>query len=133
LLAGHKVSEMLSQDCTPISGDLTLQELVDKYVLGGGHRCFVVSRGDETVGLVTLSEINTVPRSSWPTTNAAQVMIPSDKLTSTPANAEAWTTIESMGRNGISQIPVVEGKKIIGVLSRDDLVHYLGILQSLHA
>lgn len=133
LLAGHKVSEMMSRDCTQISGDLTLQELIDKHILGAGHRCFVVSRGGETVGLVTLSEIKKVPRASWSTTSVAQVMIPSDKLTSTPANAEAWTTIESMGRNGINQLPVVEGDKIIGVLSRDDLVHYLGILQSLPA
>jgi len=93
----------------------------------------VVSRGDETVGFVTLSQFNKVQRSSWSTTNVAEVMIPSDKLASTPANAEAWTTIESMGRNGMDQIPVVDGNKIIGVLSRDDLIHYLGIVQSLHA
>ena len=37
---------------------MTLQELVEKYVLAGGHRCFVVSRGDETIGPVTLAEIN---------------------------------------------------------------------------
>ena len=133
LLAGHKVSEMMSRDCTRVPSDLTLQDLVDKYVLGAGQRCFVVSRGDETIGLVTLSQLNKVPRSSWSTTNVAEVMISSDKLASTPANAEAWTTIESMGRNGIDQIPVVEGNKIIGVFSRDDLVHYLGALQSLHA
>jgi Zn-dependent protease len=133
LLAGHKVSEMMSRDCTRVSGNVTLQELVDRHVLGAGQRCFVVTRGDETVGLVTLSEINKVPRSSWSTTNVGQIMIPSDKLTSTPANAGAWTTVESMGRNGINQLPVVEGNKIIGVLSRDDLVHYLGILQGLRA
>lgn len=133
LLAGHKVSEIMSRDCTRISGDLTLQELVDKHVLEGGHRCFVVSRGDETIGLVTLSEIKKVPRPSWSTTNVAQVMVPSGKLTSTPASAEVLTTIENMARNGINQLPVVEGSRIIGMFSRDDLIHYLGILQSLRA
>ncbi len=131
LLAGHKVSEMMSRDCTRIPGDLTLQDLVEKHVLAGAHRCFVVIRGDETVGLVTLSEIKKVPRSSWPTTNVSQVMIPSGELVSTPANAEAWATIENMGRSGVNQLPVVEGSRIIGMFSRDDLVHYLGILQSL--
>ncbi len=60
-------------------------------------------------------------------------MIPSEKLVLTPANAEAWTTVESMGRDGINQTPIGDGGKIIGVLSRDDLVHYLGVLRSLHA
>lgn len=133
LLAGHRVSEMMSRDCARVPGDLSLQELVETHVLGSGHRCFVVTQGDQTVGLVTLAEITRVPRSSWASTKIADVMIPSGKLALTPANAEAWTTIESMERNGISQTPIGDGNKIIGVLSRDDLAHYLGVLRSLHA
>jgi Zn-dependent protease len=133
LLVGHTVSEMMSRDCRRISDDLTLQELVENHVLAGGHRCFLVSHGDKTIGLVTLSEIKTVPRSSWPTTNVTQVMIPSEKLISTPADAEAWTTIEKMERNGINQLPVVDRGRLVGVFSRDDLLHYLGMLQSLRA
>ncbi len=57
LLAGHSVSETMSRDCARVPGDLKLQELVDTYILGSGHRCFVVTRGDQTIGLVTLSEI----------------------------------------------------------------------------
>ncbi|HKM82685.1 MAG TPA: site-2 protease family protein [Candidatus Acidoferrum sp.] len=133
LLAGHKVSEMMSRDCTPVPDDLTLQELVEKYVLTRGDRCFVVTRGDATIGLITLSEIKKAPRASWPTTKVTQAMIPADKLSSTPANAEAWPTIENMEQNGINQLPVVDRGRLIGVFSRDDLVHYLGILQSLRA
>ncbi len=130
-LAGHRVSELMSRDCIRVSNDLTLQDLVDKHVLAGGHRCFVVTREDKTIGLVTLAEIKKVPRSSWHTTNVEQVMIPAEKLVSTPANAEAWTTIEKMGRDGVSQLPVVEGSTIVGMFSRDDLVHYLGVHHSL--
>jgi CBS domain-containing protein len=63
----------------------------------------------------------------------AVVMIPSGKLVSTLADAEVWATIENMGRSGVNQLYVVEDGRIIGVFSRDDLVHYLGILQSLRA
>jgi Zn-dependent protease len=133
LLTGHKVSEIMTRDCTQISDDLSLQELVENHILAGGHRCFVVTHGEKTVGLVTLSEIKAVPRSSWPTTNVTQVMIPSEKLISTSANAEAWTTMENMERNGINQLPVVERGRLIGVFSRDDLVHYLGVLEGLRA
>jgi Zn-dependent protease len=133
LLAGHKVSEMMGRDCARVSGDLTLQEVVDTYILGRGNRCFVVTQGEQTIGLLTLSEIAKTPRSSWASTRIADVMVPSEKLILTPANAEAWTTVESMERNGIRETPVADGGKIIGVLSRDDLVHYLGALQSLHA
>jgi Zn-dependent protease/CBS domain-containing protein len=133
LLSGHKVSEVMTRDCTRVSGDLTLSELIQNYVLGRGHRCFVVTRGDETIGFLTLSEITRVPQSSWSRTTVTQAMIPSGKLISTPANAEVWATMENMGRNGINQLPVVQGENIIGVFSRDDLAHYLGTLQLLRA
>lgn len=71
--------------------------------------------------------------SSWASTRIADEMVPSEMLVLTPANAEAWTTVESMERNGVSQIPIADGTKIVGVFSRDDLIHYLGVLQTLHA
>jgi Zn-dependent protease len=133
MLSGHRIGEMMSRDYVRISGDMTLQELVDKYVLAGGHRCFVVSREEETIGLVTLVEIKKVPRSSWSTTKVAQAMIPADRLITTQPDAEAWTIIEKMGRDGINQLPVVEGGRIVGMFGREDLIHYLRILQSLRA
>ncbi|MBZ5698483.1 MAG: CBS domain-containing protein [Acidobacteriia bacterium] len=58
-------------------------------------------------------------------------MIPSEKLISADPNAEVWTAIEKMGRDGINEIPVIEHRAIIGMLSRDGLIHYLGILRTL--
>jgi Zn-dependent protease len=131
LLAGHKVSELMSRDCTVVAPDVTLQDLVDRHILGGGHRCFVISRGENTVGLLTLPEIAKVPRAAWPNTTVEQAMVPSSKLSVTPANAEVWNTVETMEKSGVNQLPVVDEGKIIGVFSREDLVHYLGVLQSL--
>jgi len=133
LLEGHTVSEMMSRDCARVPGDLKLQDLVETHLLGRGHRCFVVVHGERTIGLVTLAEVAKVPRSDWASTKIVDVMIPSEKLVLTPASAEAWKTVDSMERNGASQTPIGDGGKIIGVFSRDDLVHYLGVLRSLHA
>src|SRR6201988_1489570 len=77
LVGGHKVSEVMSRAIPRIPGDMTLQELVDKEVLAQGHRSFIVSDdGRASAGLVTLSTIKEVPRSSWPKIAASQVMIP---------------------------------------------------------
>lgn len=134
LLGAHKVSEVMKQDFARVSGDITLQELVEKNVLTQGRRSFVVANGNTTVGLVTLSTIKHVPRSAWPATTAAQVMIPLDKVLSIQPTAQLWTALEKMGRDGVNQLPVLngeEGKGLVGMLSRDDLVHYLGVLQAL--
>ena len=134
LLGGHKVSEVMSQDFPRISSDVSLQELVDKSVLAQGRRSFVVSNGEETAGLVTLSTIKEVPRAAWPRITASQVMIPLRKVMSIQPAAELWTALEKMGRDGVNQLPVLGGNgdnAIVGMLSRDDLVHYLRVLQAL--
>lgn len=133
ILMGHRVSEVMNRDYVRIRGDMTLQELVDQHVLMGGHRCFVVRRGDASEGLVTLSDIRKVPRSAWPTTTASEIMIPRDKLASIGPEAELWTALEKIGRDGVNQLPVIEDDDVVGILSRDDVVRYLGTLRALTA
>jgi len=134
LLGTHKVAEVMNQDFTRISGDVTLQELVDKNVLAHGHRCFAVGNDKGPVGLITLSTIKEVPRSACPTTSVVQAMIPMEKIISIQPTAPLWTALEKMGHDGVNQLPLRNGdgeNRIVGMLSRDDLVHYMGTLQAL--
>jgi CBS domain-containing protein len=56
-------------------------------------------------------------------------MIPIEKLSRIDANAELWTALEKMGRDGINQMPVMRGNELVGMLSRGDIVRYLQTLQ----
>jgi Zn-dependent protease/CBS domain-containing protein len=134
LLRGRTVSEVMSRDFPRIPGDVTLQQLVDKSVLAQGRRCFVVGNVQGPTGLITLSTIKEVPRALWARTTASQVMVPLEKTISIRPAAELWTALEKMGRDGVNQLPVLNGgggDRVVGMLSRDDLVHYLRVLQAL--
>ena len=131
LLAGHKVSQAMSSRCTVVPADLTLQKLVDDHILEGGQRCFLISDGDNTVGLMTLHRIKRVPRLEWATTSAAQVMIPMDQLKLISADAELWIALQQMDREGVNQLPVTRDHHIIGMLSREDVITFLRTLQEL--
>ena len=131
LLVGHKVAEVMNHEFEPVSPQVTLQELVDNYVLAHGRRCFVVNGANGTAGLLALADIKHVPRSAWPVTRAEQAMIPQQKLICIEADSEVWNALEKMGRDGVNQLPVLQDGKIVGLLSRDDLLHYLRVLQSI--
>jgi len=130
LLADHKVMEAMSRDLPAVSGEVTIQDLVDRHILPSGASYFAVDAGNGAVGLVTVEAIRRVPRSEWPVTKAAQVMLPLQKLTSTHPDAKLWSALEKMGRDGVNQLPVVEDQGIVGMLSREDIVHYLQILRA---
>ena len=116
-----------------ISGDVTLQELVDKQILIGGVRYFVVGDATGLIGMVTLASIQRIPRSEWPTTTASAVMVPVQKLATIRPDARLWSALEKMGRDGVNQLPVVDGSGIVGLLSREDILHYLTVLRAFAA
>jgi len=133
LLLGHRVSQALGRQCTAIRADTTLQQLVDDHVLAGNERCFWVTRGGEIAGLVTLHRIKSVPRSEWTSTSAAQVMLPIDQWKRVDADAELWSAIEQMERGGVNQLPVMQGDRIVGMLTRGDVMTFLNTLQEMRA
>ena len=129
LLTGHRVSEAMSTHCAIIPEDLTLQQLVDEQILGGGQRSFLVNRGDQTVGLITLHRIKEVPRREWATTSAAQAMLPFKQLKCIDPDTELWSALQKMDRNGVNQMPVIRNQHVIGMLSREDAITFLRTLQ----
>ncbi|MGA7158205.1 MAG: site-2 protease family protein [Acidobacteriaceae bacterium] len=132
LLAGHKVSEAIGNDCLRVPAGAPLQDIIDQQVLRHGRRCFLVQQHDEVLGMLTLHSIKIIPETAWPTTTAGEAMIPINKLSTTSPDAELSTALEKMGRDGINQMPVMQGSDFVGMLSRDDVVHYLQLLQQLH-
>ena len=129
LLTGHRVSQAMSTHWAIIPEDMTLQQLVDEQILVGGQRIFLVNRGDQTVGLITLHRIKEVPRPEWATTSAARVMLPFEQLKCVDPDTELWSALEKMDRNGVNQMPVIRDQHVIGMLSREDAITFLRTLQ----
>jgi Zn-dependent protease len=133
LLTGHTVSQAMSRSCASVPGNLTLQQLVDEHILGGSQRCFLVTRGQNTVGLMTLHRIKEVPRSEWATTRIDQIMLPLEQLQRIAPDAELWTAFQQMDRDGVNQLPVTRDHQVVGMLSREDVITFLRTLQELEA
>lgn len=133
LVGRHKVLDAMRRDFPLVPPDLTLQEMVDKYFLARGSRYLVVSGPGGPSGIVTPATVQTVSRSEWPGTLVSQVTVPLSKLAVTHPDATLWSALEKMGRDGVNQMPVIDGGGIVGVLSRDDILHYLGVLRTLAA
>ena len=133
LLAGHSVSQAMSSPCASVPADLTLQQLVDEHIFVSGRRCFLVKRGTDVVGLMTLHGIKEVPRSDWGNTNAGQVMLPLEELKRVSPATDLWAALQLMDRDGVNQLPVMTGNEVIGMLSREDVITFLGTMQELGA
>ncbi len=132
-LAGHTVSQAMSTGCAAVPVDLTLQQLVDEHILTSGRRCYLVNRGEETLGLMTLHRVKGVARDRWAETTAAQVMLPIGELKRIDPDTDLWAALQMMDRDGVNQLPVMVGQHVAGMLSREDVVTFLRTVRELGA
>ena len=131
LLAGHTVAHAMGRGCASVPADLTLQQLVDEHILGGGQRCFLVDRGGVPVGLMTLRRVKEVPRPEWASVTVEQAMLPLEQAKRVSPDTGLWPALQSMDRNGVNQLVVMTDGRVVGMLSRDDVISFLGTLREL--
>ncbi len=125
MLKGHTASEIMRQDCMTVSPDLTIERLVNENIMSSGRRCFPVTIDGKVEGLVTLDSVRTVPRDRWNTTEVKQYMTTLAKLKSVGPNADLNTVLQMMTENDINQVRVVYEGKIVGMVSRDNLITFI--------
>lgn len=128
VLAGHHVVDVMRRDYTSILPNTTLEQLINKHILGNGQRNLVVKQDDRVAGLLTLHNVKDIPSSNWLTTTAAQVMIPVAQMKWIRPEAELVDALGEMDRDGVNQLPVMAGDQILGVLGRDDVISFLRTL-----
>jgi Zn-dependent protease/CBS domain-containing protein len=131
LLSGHTVQQAMNPNYALVPAEATLQELVDEHILGSGKRSFIVGSLQQPVGLMTLHRVKQVPRAQWGTTSAAQITIPMADVKSTEPAAQLWPAMQEMDRDGVNQLLVMDGGRIVGMLSRDDIITFLRGVQEL--
>ncbi len=132
ILAGHTVSQAMSQNYALIPSELTLQELADEHILGSGKRFFIVEQLGHPVGLVTMANMNNVPRAEWMNTRVAETMTPVDQFHLLKSDTDLADALNEMNVEGINQLPVLGDGQVQGILTRESVVNFLRNLQDLN-
>jgi Zn-dependent protease len=125
MLQGAKVKDVMMRDCVGLSKDLTIQELVDNYILSTVHRCFPVMDNDNVIGIITLHRVKDVPREKWKTTRIEDAMTPLDEMKAIHPDDDLYTTMRQMTAEDEDQFPVMENGQLTGMLARDDLARFI--------
>jgi Zn-dependent protease/predicted transcriptional regulator len=131
VLRGVRVGEVMNPKPATVPADISLQQLVDAYFLPGGLRYALVMQADHLVGLITLSDIRHIPREQWGQVPVSTAMIPLSRLHVATPQQNLSDVLPLMAGRDVNQLPVVENGALVGILSRDAIVHYLEVRQSL--
>jgi len=124
-LSGLTASQMMTSDYVTVPPDITVNQLVQEHVLPKGHHLFLVTEGERLKGLLTLQNIKSVPQSKWATTPVERIMVPAERLKAASPDQDSLSVVEQMDENELNQIPVASEGRIIGLVTRDNLLRFL--------
>jgi CBS domain-containing protein len=94
-------------------------------MLQHGHVTFFVEDNGILRGLVTLQQIKALPREEWLNTPLQTIMIPSGDLVVVEPHVSLQQVMDTMDERAISQMPVVDGDRVIGMVTREGLLRVL--------
>jgi len=126
-LAGVSARELARHDYTPVPPDVTVGHVVSEYMLTGRGRCYPVMAGGELLGLFTLTDAQRLDRAQWETTTVYRVMTPVERLRTVSADEDAMRVLQIMGEADVNQVPVVDGRLLVGIVTRGDILRLIQV------
>jgi len=124
-LSGLTAEDIMARDCPTVSGQLSLADLVHEHILRTGQRCFLVSQNGRLEGLVTLHQVKAVPQDRWRDSFVEQAMTPMDRLHAVAPETAILDVLRVMEQQDVNQVPVAQGGRLLGMITRDHLLRVL--------
>ena len=130
-LTGVLVGRVMEKDVSSVRPDTNIADLVQTAFIQKNKRTIPVTDGDNLVGVVTISDIKGLPQEKWPVTPVSQIMHREPIHTVKPED-DLNAAMKLMAQYDLNQIPVLSQGKLVGVLTRADVINYLHLSQELN-
>jgi Zn-dependent protease len=130
-LEGTKVGQLINRSFNAAPPDMILSILVEEYMLAGSQRSVPIVAGDELLGLVTMQDLKRVPKEEWETTSVFRAMTPREKLHQVDVQDDISQALETMAKENINQLPVIEFERFVGFVTRADVMRLMQVRSEL--
>jgi Zn-dependent proteases len=125
LLAGAHVRDFMTPDDASVDAGTTVAALIEEHLLPANRSAMPVTDDGRLVGMVTLGDIRNLAPEARATTKVGEVMGGRGGLVSVKPGDSLKDAIAAMSSGEFEQVPVVEGGRLLAVLTRADLLRQI--------
>ena len=127
-----RAGDIVRPDETTVPPDMTVAELVDRYILPAARRAIPVAQDGRLIGIVTVSDIANVPPEQRATVTVGEVMGGKERLHTVRADSRVLDAFELLAEHDLEQLPVMDGDRFVGLLTRADVARQLQLREALN-
>ncbi len=123
LLGRFKVKDIMTPDPVYVTPDTTVRDVI-KLMLERKHLGYPVVEDGRLIGIVTLKDVVNADEDA-----RVRDVMSTDLITVSPDD-DALKALRFMSERGIGRIPVVDDGRLVGIVSRSDIVKIVEILEA---
>jgi Zn-dependent protease len=133
-LTGVRVADAMTANPHAAPGWLTVDEFIERYLLGDRHSAYpVADRDGSIVGLVTLKELRDVAPGRRATTSVRTIAMPLDSVPTAAPLEPLSALIERLATAGHgSRALVIDAGKVVGIVTPSDLARLIDVYRLAH-
>jgi Zn-dependent protease/CBS domain-containing protein len=127
-----KVKQFMSDGVITVDYNVSVQDMVDRYIYKYKYSSFPVKKGEAVIGVINIDRVRDTDKDMWTITTVEQI---SEKLKEELVVSPEDTVSTAMGKlfsNGIGRVLVMDGEKLVGIVSRTDILNHIRIYNQLH-
>ncbi|HET7028813.1 MAG TPA: site-2 protease family protein [Candidatus Limnocylindrales bacterium] len=127
-----RVRDVAGLDRGRVPPSTSVADLIERYLLPGNRRAMAVAADDGALrGIVTLGDVTRVPPDVRDRTPVADVMTPVASLVTARPDEPLADALEALGRGDWEQLPVVRDGRLVGLITRADILRQLQLREAL--
>ncbi len=129
-LEGEPVQRFMSRRPVTVAPDLSVQDMIDRYVYQYYYKLYPVFEDGRLVGCVTLDEIRAVPEEQRARRTVGDIAETCSDRNTIDANADAMEALSLMNRDN-PRLMVVDNGNLQGIIALRDLMSFFSLKMEL--
>jgi Zn-dependent protease/predicted transcriptional regulator len=126
-LRGSSVRRFMKSEVVTVPRGTSVTDLVENYFYRHHHRMFPVVDDGRVVGCVSTAEVARLPREEWSRQSAGAIAVRCTPGNSVGADTDAVDALARMHKSGASYLLVMDGDRLAGLLTLQDLLGFLAL------
>jgi Zn-dependent protease len=125
-LEGLSARDLITREIVWLDGSASVGSFARDLVMRGKRWALVGEPGIAT-GIVTISDVKRVPARDWDGIPVASIATPMERVATAPLGAPVQEILKQMASLEVNQIPIVEGARIVGAVTREAVVQAIQV------
>jgi Zn-dependent protease/CBS domain-containing protein len=126
-LEGEPVRRFMNPNPVTVEAATTLAALVEDYVYRYHYKFFPVTSDAQLVGCITTKELKEVPREEWGKVTVGELAAACTPENTVRPDSDAVKALALMSQTGLSRLMVVEGDRLLGIVTLKDMMKFLSL------